>query len=132
MNCALQKTEAPEGLSIQQSRFAKFKPLMKDYQLKFLDSHHGKSVDDLWSDFTSTIDSVATQCIPSKQILSKPSLPWITQQIRRLIRRRDDLYRKFKNAGDQTCQDKVLSLWKNIKHKMKVSYQNFLKRSSWA
>ena len=45
---------------------------MKDYQLKFLDSHHGKSEDGLWPDVFSTIDTLATQ---SKQILSEPSLP---------------------------------------------------------
>ena len=34
-------------------------------------------------------------------------------------------YRSGNKIGDQTCQDKFLSLWNNIKQ-FKVSYQNYL------
>ena len=74
----------------------KFKSLMRDYQQKFLLNHFDRTVKELWSDFVSAIDNAASKCIPTKTIQSKSSLPWITQSIRRLIRRRDDLYRKFK------------------------------------
>lgn len=77
----------------------RLKTLMRDHQVKFLDNHHEKSVDDLWSDFTSTIDSFAAKCIPSKQIQGKTSQPRITQ-ICRLIRQRNDLYRKFKRTSE--------------------------------
>ena len=64
---------------------------------------------------------------PTKTIQSKSSLPWITQSIRRLIRRRDDLYRKLKKkTGDLTFRNKFLSLRKSIKHKIKSSYNCYL------
>ena len=57
-----QKQKPRRVFLFNKADWPKFKILMKDYQMKFLDSHQGKSVDDLWSVFTSTIDSLATQC----------------------------------------------------------------------
>ena len=42
------------------------------------------------------------------------------------IRRRDDLYTKFKKTGDQVLRHKFISLCKNIKHKINVSYNCYL------
>lgn len=36
------------------------------------------------------------------------------------------MYRKFKRTGDQTFRIKFLSLRKSIKHKIKLSYNNYL------
>ena len=100
---------------------------MRDYQKKFLLEHPNRSVEELWSDFVTALDTFSSKCIPLKIIRGKFSLPWITQNIRRQIRRRDDLYRKFKKTGDQKFRDKFLSLRKSIKHKIKASYNLYLK-----
>ena len=66
------------------------------------------------------------QCIPSRLIKSKPSLPLITQQIKRLIRKRDHLYHKFKNSGDQQIRSKFVVLRIKIKAKIKASHMTYL------
>ena len=99
---------------------------MRDYQKKFLLNHSNRSVEELWSDFVTTLEAFTSKCIPTKTIQGKCSLPWITQSICRQIRRRDDLYRKFKKTGDQTFRDKFLALRKNIKHNIKSSYNLYL------
>ena len=71
---------------------------MKEYQQSFISNHLGKSVEKLWTDFTTTLDKLSQECIPSKLIRGKSSLPWITQEIKRLIRKRDGLYSKFKKT----------------------------------
>ena len=77
---------------------------MKEYQLKSLDSHCGKSVDDLWSDFTLNIDSLATQSIHLSKFLINPLYYG-------LLSKYDDwsdeetTYQKIKITGDQTWRD---------------------------
>ena len=110
VTCALktsvQKQKPRKVFLFKKADWPRFKSLMQDYQQKFLLSHLDRSVEELWSDFISTIVTFASQCIPTKKIQSKLSLPWITQEIRRLIRRKDDLYRKLKKTGDQVFRHK--------------------------
>ena len=41
---------------------------MKDYQQNFMNSHLDRSIEELWNDFTSTLDTFSSQCIPVKTI----------------------------------------------------------------
>ena len=102
------------------------KAKMKLYQQSFLSNHYGKTVEQLWTDFTTTLDKLVQECIPAKLIRGKSSLPWITQEIKRLIRKRDSLYRKFKRSGDSDIKTKFQTLRQQIKKKIKDSYQAYL------
>ena len=99
---------------------------MTDYQQKFLSSHRGKSVEELWNDFTSTLDLLTSQCILVKTVSGKKSLPWITQAIRRQIRKRNHLYKQSKKTGDQVFRNNFLALRKSIKNKIKLSHATYL------
>ena len=59
-------------------------------------------------------------------VRGKSSLLWITQEIKRLIRKRDRLYRNFKTTGDQTKRSQFLCLRKLIKCKTKLAYITYL------
>ena len=83
-------------------------------------------MDELWTDFTNTLDKLSQECIPSKLIRGKSSLPWITQEIKRLIHKRDSLYAKFKKTGDSDIRTKFQTLRQQIKKKIKDSYQGYL------
>ena len=102
------------------------KAKMKLYQQSFLSNHYGQTVEQLWTDFTTTLDKLVQECIPAKLIRGKSSLPWITQEIKRLIRKRDSLYRKFKRSGDSDIKTKFQTLRRQIKKKIKDSYQAYL------
>ena len=102
------------------------KAKMKLYQQSFLSNHHGQTVEQLWTDFATTLDKLVQECIPAKLIRGKSSLPWITQEIKRLIRKRDSLYRKFKRSGDSDIKTKFQTLRQQIKKKIKDSYQAYL------
>ena len=102
------------------------KAKMKLYLQSFLSNHYGQTVEQLWTDFTTTLDKLVQECIPAKLIRGKSSLPWITQEIKRLIRKRDSLYRKFKRSGDSDIKTKFQTLRQQIKKKIKDSYQAYL------
>ena len=75
---------------------------MADFRDKFINEHLGRSVEDLLNEFTTALEQFSSQCIPTKLIRGKSSLPWITQEIRLMIRKRNHIYNSFKKTGDQT------------------------------
>ena len=97
---------------------------LKQFQESFIKTSPGKSVEVLWQDFTSTLNKLCEDCIPSKLIQGKSSLPWITQEIKRLIRKRDSLYTQYKKKGDQKVCDQILR--QKIKMKIKTTYNGYL------
>ena len=129
-NCTLspttQKLKPRKVPLFRKADWPKFKSLMKDYQQKFMNSHLGRSVEELWNDFTSTLDTFSFQCIPVKTISGKKLLPWVTQAIRRQIRKRNRLYKQFKETGDQQIRNKFVAHRNSIKSKIKLSYETYL------
>ena len=72
---------------------------MKDFCNSFVLSYEGKSVESLWLKFKGALNAGIGKFIPSKFVgRKKKHLSWITQPIRREIRKRDRLYRKFKRS----------------------------------
>ena len=69
---------------------------MSTFQETFMVDHESKSVNKLWFDFKTAIQEGIDKFFPKKTIISKPSLPWMTQEIRRNIRKRDSLFQKYK------------------------------------
>ena len=56
-----------------------------------------------------------------KLLSCKGSLPWITQEIKRLIRKRDRLYTACKASGDSGKSKNFLALRQLIKRKINTS-----------
>ena len=88
---------------------------------KFINGHFWRSVEDLWNEFTTALDQFSSQCIPTKLTRGKSTLPWITQEIARMIRKRDHIYRSFKKTGDQDRHIQFIQFRKTIIHKIKAS-----------
>ena len=61
--------------------------------------------------------------IPHKTAKSKDSQPWINNDIRKLIKRRDRLYKKSKKTGNQTINKK----YKETKHHV----QKLIRKAYW-
>ena len=55
-----------------------------------------KSVISLWEDFKRALQSGIEQYVPQRSISKEASPPWITQDIKRAMHKRDSLYDKYK------------------------------------
>ena len=121
-----QKQKPRKVLLLNKADWPTLKAKLKHFQQSFLANHLGKTVEELWTDFTNTLDKLSEECIPSKLIRGKSSLPWITQEIKRLIRKRDRLYTRFKKSRDHDIRTKFQTLRQEIKKKIKDSYQVYL------
>ena len=84
-----------------------------------------KDVEEIWLSLKTVIDKGISQFVPIKKIGSKRSLPWITQHIKRLIRKRDSLFQKQKKGHPRDRHH-----FKEVKHhvqsKIRTAYNNYL------
>ena len=76
-----------------------------------------KSTNQLWNEFRSTIESGIQRFVPFKHYGNRKSLPLITQEIKRYIRRRDSLYQKQKRSRQQKDRSDFLK----ANHKVNAS-----------
>ena len=59
----------------------------------------GTDVEQLWSKFKSSIVQVVNKYIPYKLTQKRHRLPWINNNIKRLIRKRDRLYNLYRSTS---------------------------------
>lgn len=76
--------------------------------------------------FRNAISSGISDYVPTKRIGPKVSLPWITQSIKRQIRKRDKLYIKMKKDKTSRLKSTFLNLKNEIKKNIKLSYNNYI------
>ena len=60
----------------------------------------GADVNTLWSTFKSLLNKSIDQHIPSFKLKSKNSLPWLTPQLKKLLKRKQRLYKKARSSND--------------------------------
>ena len=102
------------------------------------DSVRNDDVNEYANCFSKTLLSLAEQCIPTKHVTIRPrDLPWINNTIRRLIRKRNRLYKKYKKDRTILNYDKfkqarneVTSNLQKAKKDYTDSLANKLKTSS--
>ena len=71
-------------------------------------------------------DQLTDQCIPSKAIKGKPSLPWISREIKKLIDKRNKFYKSYRKTGNSQLREKYVSLRHVIKKRIKDSHEAYL------
>ena len=83
-------------------------------------------VDDIWESFKKCCLSLRDKYIPCKIAKSRCSLPWITNNIRKLLKVRNTLYHQYK----QTRSIEIYQQFKEAKHwvqkEMRTAYFNYI------
>ena len=95
------------------------------FQKSFLASHKGKSSNLLCKEFKGDLHSGIEQYAPQHTISSKPSLPWMTQEIKRTIQKRDSLYDKYKRLRRSTDRCAFLEAKHLVKQKLKQPHNRY-------
>ena len=67
-----------------------------------------------WSMLKEAILNANEKSIPSKTLSGKDKLPWLTNHLRLLIRRKNSLHTKYKKTGSK----RLLYLWKKIRRQL--------------
>ena len=85
-----------------------------------------RSVQENFDLITSFIQESADKHIPSKTSRSVSSVPWITPEIRRKIRRRNNTHAKAKNTGSSKLRSNFETLRREIKAYVKKQYDLYV------
>ena len=84
-----------------------FQTYMEKVKVEIVASTTSTSVEKLLILLKSSINEGLSKFVPCKKIGSKRSLPWITQEIKRLIRKRDSLYKCTKGHQDLNTENNL-------------------------
>ena len=103
-----------------------FENHMLSFQNSFLASHEGKSVNLLWEEIKGALQSGIEKYVPQRTVSTKPSLPWITQEIKRNIRKRDSLYDKYKRLRRPSDRHAFVEARHLVKHKLKQAHNRYI------
>ena len=80
-------------------------------------------INSLWEHFQSSLEESVKEHIPSKLARVKDGHPWITRDVRRLIKKRDRWYKRKKKSGNA----RDLKTYKELKRKT----QQEIRRAYW-
>ena len=81
----------------------------------------------LWDKFAGRLQHEIDTHIPIRKAGTKDGFPWINQEIRRLIRKRDKLYRRWSRSGRPDDQKKFLDQKHLVRRITDRAYEKYLK-----
>ena len=96
---------------------------------KYFNGHSGsRSVQENFNLITSFIQDAVDKYIPSKTSRSVASVPWITPEFRRNIRKRNKIHAKAKKSGSSKLRSKFQELRQQIKADIKKQHDLYVNK----
>ena len=86
----------------------------------------GGTAEELWTLFKSDLESSISTHVPHKTAKPKDSLPWLTPEIRRLIRLRDRLYKRKKKSANADLTVKFKDLKRLVQRELRRAYWKYI------
>lgn len=99
---------------------------LTQFKDSFFKTCNNNSVEDNWNNFKSSIFSAMDESIPKKQLKTKPDVPWMTNEIKRMIRKKHRLYKRIKQSNDQNLKEQFKELRITVRNKLHSSYYKYL------
>ena len=80
----------------------------------------------MWCIFKNHLEEIVKKHVSHKIAKTKESLPWLTPDIRRLIRKRDRLYKQKKKSGNTTAAKKFKDIKRKVQRELRRAYWNYI------
>jgi len=85
-----------------------------------------RNIEDNWKMIKTFMQQAVEKHVPSKICKGKKSLPWITQSIRSMIRKRNKLHKRAKETGSDRLKKKWKQLRSDIKSEITSSHNKYV------
>ena len=102
-----------------------FKQTRRDFQSELLTDLATTDVQELWDKFASRLEQCIDK-IPTRKASTRDGFPWINQEIRRLMRKRDKLYKGMKRSGRPNDTKKFLEYKHLVRRVIDRAYEPYL------
>jgi len=86
-----------------------------------------QSLDENWSFFLHNIQEIIKTNTPTKNLSTRTHLPWLSSDLKRLIRKKQRVYRRAKQYRRDSDWIEYKSLQKEVDHKLKYQHKSYLK-----
>ena len=83
-------------------------------------------INTLWAHFRDTLIDLTAKYIPSKKARKRCSLPWINAKLRKMIRKRNRLFSKYKLLHSPVLSERYKSLKHTIQKEIRKSHQQYI------
>ncbi|XP_076434604.1 uncharacterized protein LOC143274619 [Babylonia areolata] len=93
---------------------------VNDYIMSTFDEK--SNVEEVWTEMRTGLSQALSDHVPHKQTRSKPSLPWVDYETKKLIRRRDRVHRRMKKNGDEALKQEFKALKHLIQKRLCRAY----------
>ena len=99
---------------------------MKDFQSELLTDLAATDVQELWDKLASRLEQGIDKFILTRKAGTRDGFPWINQEIRRLMRKRDKLYKRMKQPGRPNDTKKFLEYKHLVRRVTDRTYERYL------
>ena len=122
-----QTKQVPRNIPLyKKADWDQLKQTMRDFQSELLTDLATTDVKELWDMFASRLEQGIDKFIPTRKAGTRDGFPWINQEIRRLMRKRDKLYKRMKRSGRPNDTKKFLE-YKHLVHRViDRAYERYL------
>jgi hypothetical protein len=83
-------------------------------------------VNGVWCTFKSKLEELIKKHVLHKTARTKDSLPWITSDLKKLIRKRDRLYKRKKTSGDKKTANKFKEIKRIVQRELRRAYWKYI------
>jgi hypothetical protein len=80
----------------------------------------------VWCTFKSKLEELIKKHVLHKTARTKDSLPWITSDLKKLIRKRDRLYKRKKTSGDKKTANKFKEIKRIVQRELRRAYWKYI------
>jgi len=99
---------------------------ISSFKDSFIRSAGDRDVNLNWETFKSELFRLMDKHIPQKKLSSWQDVPWMTNDIKRQIRKKKRLYNKAKRADTDQCWQDFRDMRKVVKASMRKSYEEYI------
>jgi hypothetical protein len=123
MNSAINTQKPRKILIYRKAKWDSMKEDVSNLHRKIQqESTNGTDINNLWNIFKGGLEASVNKHIPHKVCKRKDKLPWITQELKSLIRKRDRAYKTKKKSNHPQDTKKCKHLKQTIQRKSRQAY----------
>ena len=105
------------------------KTTMTDLHEKMKAQESTASTEELWTLFRDHLKAAIKDHIPHKQARVKENKPWVSPALRRLIKKRDRIFKKMRKQGTEELKQKNKQLRREVQRQLRRAYWNYLSKT---
>ena len=120
--------QVPRNIPLyKKANWDQLKQSMRDFHLELVQSSLATTdVQSLWDKFVTRLQQGIDTFIPVRKADTRDGFSWINQEIRRLIRKRDKLYKRWSRSGRPYDHNKFLEQKHLVRQVSERAYEKYL------